>query len=241
MKVKFLFVVLLLSLGTNLVFAYLIRQAKTSDGSVGPRVGQLVATLTGTDDSGKPASIPEKDPAERSMVLYVFSKTCAWCEKTNPVLRELLAAKRESFRFVAADLSPAFSASGPYLVQNNLTFESTIHPDPQTRHRLGLRGTPDTLVIDPKGRIVKVFHGAYIGSTLQSVNEFFGTNLREDVNPIVPSNSAMVCGQDGLLFSTGARICWDGKTFECASDKKWKENELGCDTRLYLAKTHPGL
>lgn len=242
MRLRLIEVLLFLSLTGNLMFAYLIHQERSrgKDTTSHLDVGTAVGSITGSDDSGRSIAISE-DPKGRPTVLYAFSPTCVWCEKTNPALRVLIQKEKERFRFVAADLSLPVSPAEPYIRLNALEFESVIHPNAQTRQQLGLNGTPDTLVIDTKGKIIRAFHGAYVDSILQSVNEFFGLNLAQSEMETAPVQvRGKNCLQDGLSFSIGSRICWKGKTYFCSPDSTWGEDKSTCDKELYLAQKHPG-
>lgn len=96
-------------------------------------------------------------------------------KERSPALHSLIPQERARVRFIAVDISLPFSPTKPYLDANGLTFEQTIHPDAETRSRLGVAGTPDTIVIDPSGMIRRVFAGALIGSSRDDAQEFLET------------------------------------------------------------------
>lgn len=147
MKARFGDVILVLSLASNIALAYVIHRDHTPQAPPGPKVGEIVGTLTGVDDSGAEITIPS-DTHGRLTVLYVFSQSCVWCEHTTPALRTLISKDSEHFRFVGVDISTPFAPSKPYLLANNLAFEQSFHPDPETRARIGAEDTPTTLVVD---------------------------------------------------------------------------------------------
>lgn len=173
MKPRFIDLVLVASLLSNVAFAYVIHRDRTPTVRSGPKVGQMVGTLTGFDDSEAKIMIPS-DAQGRPTVLYVFSQSCVWCERTIPALRSIIPQERARFRFIAVDISLPFSPTKPYLDANG-PFEQTIHPDAETRSRLGVAGTPDTIVIDPSGMTRRVFAGALIGSSRDDAQEFLET------------------------------------------------------------------
>lgn len=171
MKARFGDAVLVLSLASNIALAYVIHRDRTPL-PPGPKVGEMVGTLTGFDDSGAKITIPS-DSRGRPTVLYVFSQTCIWCERTIPALRALIPEHSAHFRFIAVDLSAPFAPTKPYLSANHLSFEVSFHPDPETRARISVASTPTTLVLDQSDRIEKVFSGALIGGSKETAEKFF--------------------------------------------------------------------
>lgn len=202
----------------------------------------MVGTLTGFDDSGARITIPS-DPGGRPTVLYVFSQSCVWCERSIPALRTLIPRNARHLRFIAVDLSAPFAPSKPYLSDRNLTFDECFHPDPETRARIGVQGTPTTLVIDASGTVEKVFNGALIGTTLQSANEYFAVAPTDQPTAqaalSVPHVYNKGCIQDGLQFSFDALVCWQGRVYDCARGAGWKEVASACPAGGYLARSRP--
>lgn len=199
----------------------------------------MVGTLTGFDDSGAKITIPN-DSRGRPTVLYVFSQSCVWCRRSIPALRRVVTQGSERFRFVAVDLSAPFAPSKPYLSANNLTFEESFHPDPETRARIGAEGTPTTLVVGEDGRVEKVFDGALIGSNEEVADKFFtGLGTPEDHVQSRISASSGRCIQDGLLFSSGFLVCRQGHAYACEPGKGWQDAGTACTHDTYVAKSPP--
>lgn len=242
MKPRFGDAILVLSLASNIALAYVIHRDRTPQAPPGPKVGEMVGTLTGFDDSGAKITIPG-DSRGRPTVLYVFSQSCVWCERTMPALRTLIPKDSSHFRFVAVDISAPFAPSRPYLSANNLAFEASFHPDPETRTHIGAEGTPTILVVDTTGRVEKVFNGALIGTTLRSATEYLGF-VNQDPNLTRPASSVAHayrngCVQDGREFSFGAIICWQQKAYGCERERGWQSNDSECNSGMYVAKGPP--
>jgi hypothetical protein len=89
-------------------------------------------------------------------------------------VRTLAAAAGDRYRLVGLSLDDDVAA---YLTRERLTFDVVVGVPRATLAALGVRGTPQTLVVSPDGRLMQDWHGAWRGPLAQQVEQFFGLTL----------------------------------------------------------------
>lgn len=113
----------------------------------------------------------------RPTVLYVFSPTCHWCEHNLASIRALTASSaREHFRFIGISLTDI--GLQPYVRTSSLgmsQYYATPSPDSVSEYKLW--STPTTLVISPKGKLLKSWLGAYVGTNKTEIESYFSAQL----------------------------------------------------------------
>jgi peroxiredoxin len=145
------------------------------------RVGEPVVPLEAEDVTGAKRVVNPSD-ADVNTVFYVFTPTCPWCARNLPNLQALAAAQGSKFRLVGISLDPKVQ---PYIQEHGLTFPILVNPSAEARRAYGLGAVPKTIVVSPRGEVLKVWRGAYGGGTAADVSAFFGVALpgfREPVN-----------------------------------------------------------
>lgn len=135
---------------------------------------QLPAALQLVTAEGKPVTISFASDT-RPTVLYVLSPLCEWCRRNEKDMRELVGATRHSFRYVG--LSSVPNGLKQYIAKGEAPFPVYYVKSQALRRKLGIMGTPETIVVSPKGRVVRVWEGAYLKSNLKKVDAFFGVKL----------------------------------------------------------------
>jgi hypothetical protein len=134
--------------------------------------GARVPPVVGRSPAGDPMRI---DVASgKPLVLYVFTPRCGWCAQNLENVRTLAAAAGDRYRLVGLSLDDDVAA---YLTRERLTFDVVVGVPGATLAALAVRGTPQTLVISPEGRLLKDWHGAWRGALGQQVEQFFGLTL----------------------------------------------------------------
>jgi peroxiredoxin len=168
-------IVLSSSLALNLVLTWkILGLRRESAGTAGPelRIGmQLPAIIASTNGT---LQVVQLSDHRQPTVMYVYSENCSWCRRNLANISELASTKKEEYRFVGVQLAdpnrlgvreplampfPAFSTRWEYIRQ------------------LGLRGTPQTLVISEDGKLLKSWFGAYMAGTQQEVEDYFKCKL----------------------------------------------------------------
>lgn len=138
--------------------------------------------LAGAVIGGKPALSKLRDvngdatslsPA-KNLILYYFSPSCIWCKRNL-----------ESVKRLAATVGPKYEVVGlvsnedglkNYLAIHTLPFRVIVDGDLDDASALGLRGTPQTVLLT-NGVVTQNWVGAYMGSVKNSVEAYFKTTL----------------------------------------------------------------
>jgi peroxiredoxin len=172
-----LLVCLLISLAVNVGLGLQWRSRSADAPAVRPAVqdlaeGARVPPIVGRSLEGQPIRVDVA--GGKPLVLYVFSPRCGWCAQNLDNLRTLAAAAGDRYRMVGLSLDDDVTA---YLTRERLTFDVVVGVPGATLMALGVRGTPQTLVISPDGRLMKDWHGAWRGPLAQQVEQFFGLTL----------------------------------------------------------------
>ena len=123
-------------------------------------VGSLAPPLRAHDPSGKEVDIAVARPGKVT-VLYSFSPACGWCRRNSPNMQALIAGAGKHFDFVPISLT----SSGLREYLSGLDVRGTVYsvPTAASREAYGLGATPETFVVGPNGRIMKIWKGAYLG------------------------------------------------------------------------------
>jgi hypothetical protein len=162
----------------NILLAGKTRQLRgaiaTMKAEAGLKVGSHMPALVGEDLTGSKATIRFEE-SDRPTLLYVFTPACTWCKRNEQNLNSLLSQSSGRFRPVALSLSPL--GLEDYVKKNlaNVPVYTNLEPKTTDVYRFG--GTPETLLIDRDGTLLKVWKGAYSGDTLKEVEEYFNVKL----------------------------------------------------------------
>lgn len=126
--------------------------------------------------------LPEKigfGKASVPTVLYIFRPDCVWCAKNLANLRVLIASAGSRYKIVGLSLpseSPGKDLIS-YLRDTQLEFPIYVDISAATMSAYHLGGTPQTIVVSPQGKILKVWTGAYQGPILEDVEKYLKVRL----------------------------------------------------------------
>lgn len=171
------FVLLLLtaSLGLNV---YLGWKIKTMPGVAQntPKLSQgaKVTPVPATGLDGKPFTI-SYDGTDKPTVLYVITPSCIWCRRNQPNIEKIVDAKKNDFQFIGISL--AETGLKEYVDEQHLKFPVYTGLSAETVRSLGLGSTPQTIIVSPEGKVMKVWTGAYMENLRPEVEAFFGLQL----------------------------------------------------------------
>jgi peroxiredoxin len=169
---------LVLSTGVNGALAWrVVSLSARLQGSAGPpplSPGSLVPPLTGKDVNGAPMTI-EYSRAPQGTLVYSFAVNCGWCKKNLNNIKALTAAISPAYRVVGLANGPG--ALKPYLQQNQISFPVMTDASKVTVSAYKLRGTPQTFLISPTGKVLRVWTGAYGGSLKTEIEGYFKVKL----------------------------------------------------------------
>ena len=160
-----LLVLLALSLATNVAVVGTVVLNQRAQGQPDVPVGAKLKPIAGTTADGRSTFVSYGE--DRPTVLYVYSPTCAWCERNLAAISLLSKEAADRYRFVGVSLPSNKKEGSPAL------------PFPAVLTNAGgpFRSTPQTLVIGSDGRVVKSWIGAYIGNTKSEIEQFFSVQL----------------------------------------------------------------
>jgi len=92
-------------------------------------------------------------------VLYVFRPSCIWCARNEGSIHALSRGASKRFRFIGVSLTSDGLAE--FLTAHQFEFPVVTNLAPNVRAQYKLTGTPETIVVSPAGRVLKVWSGAY--------------------------------------------------------------------------------
>ena len=174
----FLLLLLLLSLSLNVYLGWQVKKAKTQSSvqqntfKLSP--GMKVESVAAVALDGKPVTISYQD-SDKPTVFYVLSPSCVWCERNQANIDKLAELKGNDFRFIGLSLvEPGLKE---YLEKHRLKFPTYTRLTSKAIDSLGLGGTPQTIVISPDGRVLKIWRGAYIEQVQPELEEYFQIRL----------------------------------------------------------------
>lgn len=183
---------LVCSLGINMLLARrvsklttLVSRMKSESRLV---AGDKVPAITARDPEGRTAVL-DYAGTDLPTVLFVITPKCGWCTKNIMNMRTLAASASDRYRFVGLSLESDKLVD--YITRNQLEFP--VYTDlplvPMKQYKLG--GTPQTIIVSPKGEVLKVWSGAFAEDLQKDVESYFGVSLPGIMDPetVVTKNS----------------------------------------------------
>ena len=175
---------LVCSLGINVLLARRVNSLKALVGLIKSEArlaqGDTVPPIVARDPQGHTAVL-DYSSTRVPTVLFVISPTCGWCTKNIMNMRALADRAGDRYRFVGLSLSS--EKLGEYVAENKLQFP--VYTDlpylPMKDYKLG--GTPQTIVVSPKGEVLKTWSGAFAEGLQKDVETYFGVNLPGIMDP----------------------------------------------------------
>jgi hypothetical protein len=137
--------------------------------------GAQMPDLRGFDLAGKPLEILYgKDP--RKVLVLVYSPTCAFCKQNWPKWQAMITSLDPSaVRTVAVDVTS--SSSEIFIQQHQLAGLPVFQKvDPQATVDYRFQLTPQTILVDPTGKVEKVWTGVLNDSTLSEIKRLSGAS-----------------------------------------------------------------
>ena len=140
--------------------------------------GAEVPTLTAIELlSGETVTLSYDKPT----VLYVFSPTCAWCDRNLDNVRYL--AEQIENDYVFRSISLVEEGLRDYVTLNDIPAGVYWGLSPALKKSYKLGGTPQTLVISEKSVVLKNWVGAYSEEVGEEIEEYFGVELPGIIDP----------------------------------------------------------
>ncbi len=136
--------------------------------------GMQLAPFAVRDGAGKAMTIPVGH-TEEPVVLYILNPDCYWCARNIENIRALARRRGSEFTFIGISTPGGDlrryrkSALLPFPIYSVATIND-IKP-------LQLARTPETIVVSPKGKVVKNWIGAYTGDVQDEIGNYFDVKL----------------------------------------------------------------
>jgi hypothetical protein len=169
----------LLLLAANIALIHQNSQLKARLAAPPPQLeaaqGAQMPDLRGFDLAGKPLEILYgKDP--RKVLVLVYSPTCAFCKQNWPKWQAMITSLDPSaVRTVAVDVTS--SSSEIFIQQHQLAGLPVFQKvDPQATVDYRFQLTPQTILVDPTGKVEKVWTGVLNDSTLSEIKRLSGAS-----------------------------------------------------------------
>ncbi len=136
--------------------------------------GAQMPDLRGFDSDGKPVEVLYGKDSRKVLVL-VFSPTCAFCEQNWPKWEQVLASlDRSAVRPVGVDVTSSANAS--FLSQHLSGLQVFVKVDPQATLNYRFQLTPQTILLDPAGKVEKVWTGVLADSAMGELKQRLGSS-----------------------------------------------------------------
>ena len=181
-KVSLATVVLLIcSLGLNLLLGLRVSKLNRTVESMrfgnDLRIGTQVPAIEGRVLGARPQDLHFVD-SKVPTVIYVFRPDCGWCKRNLDNLRSLVAASGPHYRIVGLSL-PSTASVASYLQMTQLNFPVYTDVAEASIQAYHLGGTPETIVVSPQSKVLRVWIGAYQGPMLKDIENYLGVPLQE--------------------------------------------------------------
>ncbi|MGH9839607.1 MAG: TlpA family protein disulfide reductase [Blastocatellia bacterium] len=172
----FLIILLAASLSLNVVLGWKVTRHNHSFEAENQLVeGMPVPPITVSSVSDDRQVAISYGNTDKPTVLYILTPSCQWCTRNLKNINTLANLRGDSYHFVAVSLTDV--GLKEYLDANKLGFPVYRNIPPEKARQLGLGSTPQTIIVSPKGRVLKNWVGAY-GEALQpEVEKYFNVSL----------------------------------------------------------------
>lgn len=159
----------------NVILMRQNHKLKSPDLAEQVRAGQRLQNLSAVSLDGRIQPIVLPTTASERLVIFTFSPTCPFCQRTQPIWAELSKGLRQrgiDVLWVSRDPAPMTKG---YCEQTQIPLSSVLADPPNRSYvQLGLQAVPNTIVIGSGGVVEKVWSGALDGGASRAVFSYFG-------------------------------------------------------------------
>jgi len=145
--------------------------ANESKRTAGPEIGAVIHTLDGEASDGTRRAIRIAGATLRT-VLFVYSPTCPWCQRSWPLFERLSSRSTGRFNFAALCMG---GSSGMF----STDMPSIGNPTRETVAALRAGSVPQTIVFSPEGRVERIWVGGWVGDVADQLSTYFGIPVGE--------------------------------------------------------------
>jgi hypothetical protein len=132
--------------------------------------GAQMPDLRGTDLEGKPVEVLYGKDSRKVLVL-VFSPTCPFCDQNWPKWQQVISSlDRSAVRPVLVDVTSTTTVG--FVSQHQLaSLPVILKVDPRATLDYRMQLTPQTILVDPNGKVEKVWTGVLNDSSLADLKQ----------------------------------------------------------------------
>lgn len=162
------------SLGANLWLSHRLRSAERAilkSSRLSP--GELVPVFDAKLENGQTIHLGWE--GRRKTLLYYFDPDCLWCMRNAEAFGTLIGQLGASIEVYS--YTSSLRGVEEFKRQARHTAKVLTDDREDLRRLLRLRGTPQTLVIDANGRVLKNWEGVYRGSNRVEIQEYFHVRI----------------------------------------------------------------
>jgi peroxiredoxin len=165
---------LMLSLVVNVLLTKELKAARTIISGLthlmpGDAAPEVKARLAG----GGPTSLKWGD--SKLTILYYFDPGCSWCKRNAAAFSGLVQQVRGRARVVS--YTPTLKGLEQFKLSTHHEADIITDDRQDIRSILKLGGTPQTLLVDSKGHVVKNWSGAYVELNKRDIETYFGITI----------------------------------------------------------------
>ena len=170
---RILLVISILSMVTNVVLLYRLHFSAHRPFPRPSLLGHYVTTIDVLRIDNTWAKLDLRN-AGKPTVLYIFRAGCRFCEENQSDLDKLTTSVGNKFRFVG--LATTGTGLKTYISTHPMNFPVYVSSMEFVKS-LNLGSTPQTLVVDESGQIIKDWSGIFVGPSVREIQEYFGVSL----------------------------------------------------------------
>jgi peroxiredoxin len=181
-----LLVALAVSLGFNIYQHFTWGSGDGGDKPLAEGVSLIDLSVTDLNHSASSLRLRRDGPPT---LMYVFSPSCHWCKRNLQPMQALMSLEKTQYSTVGVSLTDL--GLSQYLRENPMPFPVYV-VSPQTASKVGLMYTPETIVIDKNGQVLRTWIGAYSNNTKNDLQNYFRVSLPEPQAADVDSSATCV-------------------------------------------------
>ena len=141
----------------------------------GLTVGTTIRRFVAHDIEGNERTIDFTSPHTRPTIIYVFRPSCGACRLNGEGLAALLEQTRGKYEVVGLSLDR--TGVEQFVAQENMKFPvyTDLSREDIRAYRLG--NTPETIVVEPGGKVAGSWVGGFGGPTQSLIERYFAVRL----------------------------------------------------------------
>lgn len=137
--------------------------------------GVALKALSASSVDGQPVRLNFERQDGRSSILYVLAPQCPWCEKNFSNVAALARTVKDDY--VVIGIVTSTDGLGQYLRKHAPPYPIYV-VQAQDASTYGFGATPETIVVDRFGIVLRTWRGAYSGTRGQEIERYFGMRFR---------------------------------------------------------------